>query len=147
MQAFRSTLRPTRVGVNLQRQIHASAPARKHYLDADLKTFVRATAASETENRVVLVDFYADWCGPCRMLSPVLKGMTDGDNAGTDITSSGSPVDLVTIDTETDDGRTLATQHQVRALPTVAAYVNGKLVDSFTGAIPEPKVREWLKRF
>jgi len=71
------------------------------------QTFTKTVAQKD---RITVVDFYADWCGPCRQLSPILEKLTDVPNQSKD----GLPFDLVKIDTETDDGQSLAGKFKVR---------------------------------
>ncbi|KAJ7219558.1 thioredoxin-like protein, partial [Mycena pura] len=86
-------------------------------------------------DRLVLVDFYADWCGPCHTLSPILRKLTAERTAG-----SGSQLDLVTLD------RQLTQPLQVRALPTVVAFRGGKPLDQFVGALNETGVAKFLDK-
>ncbi|KAH9980877.1 thioredoxin-like protein [Lactifluus volemus] len=111
----------------------------EQFHNADQVTFGRVTSATRTNERVVLVDFYADWCGPCRMLSPILEKLAaDVDTK----TGSGRPIDLITIDT--DQHGALAQKYQVRALPTVVAFRDGEAVNRIVGALPEGGVRNFL---
>ncbi|KAI0253549.1 thioredoxin-like protein [Lactifluus subvellereus] len=109
------------------------------------KTFGRVTSATRTNERVVLVDFYADWCGPCKVLSPILEKLAEDADVKT---GSGRPIDLVTVDT--DEHSALAQKYQVRALPTVVAFRDGQPINQFVGALPEsgedeqPRKREVL---
>jgi len=84
----------------------------------------------------VLVDFYADWCGPCRMLSPVLEKIVkeyDGK--------------LILAKVNVDEAYAVANEFGIMSVPTVILFKNGEPVDYFVGALPEPKIREWLKRW
>ncbi|MEI6178452.1 MAG: thioredoxin domain-containing protein [Verrucomicrobiota bacterium] len=83
--------------------------------------------------RIVLVDFYADWCGPCRMLSPILEKVADENSA----TVSVCKVNV-------DKFRELATQQGVSGIPDVRIFVDGKFKDKFVGALPETMVRQKL---
>ena len=81
--------------------------------------------------RIVLVDFYADWCGPCRMLSPILEKVAEEHSA----TVSVCKVNV-------DQFRELAGQQGVNGIPDVRIFVDGKLQDKFVGALPESVVRQ-----
>ncbi|KAF6763874.1 hypothetical protein DFP72DRAFT_840961 [Ephemerocybe angulata] len=73
-------------------------------------------------------------------LSPVLEALTAEPNKS----GSGLPIDLVKIDTDSDDGYQLCTQFEVKAMPTVIAFKDGVLVSKFTGALPPPRVKKFI---
>jgi putative thioredoxin len=81
----------------------------------------------------VLVDFYATWCGPCKMLGPVLDEVVK-DVAG---------LRLVKVNTE--ENRDLAVEFGVSGIPDVRLFVEGKQVGGFTGFWPKPAVEQFLK--
>ena len=81
----------------------------------------------------VLVDFWADWCAPCKMLMPVLKKIVD---------ESGGGVELAKVNT--DQQQDLAARFGIRSLPTVMLFRNGEMVDQFMGVQSEPMVRKFL---
>ncbi|OBS10431.1 thioredoxin [Acidihalobacter prosperus] len=83
----------------------------------------------------VLVDFWADWCGPCRMLAPVLDGIAN---------SYGGK--LLVAKVNSDAEQALASQYGIRSLPTVKLFVGGAVVDEFMGVQPESVIRELLER-
>jgi putative thioredoxin len=83
----------------------------------------------------VLVDFWAEWCGPCKMLGPVLERLADG--------ADGRWV-LATLDTEAHPR--VAADWGIRSIPNVKLFVDGAVVNEFTGALPEHAVRQWLER-
>ena len=83
----------------------------------------------------VLVDFWADWCSPCKMLTPVLDKLA--------LEYEGKFL-MAKIDTEVE--RDLAAQFAVRSLPTVKVFRHGAPVDEFMGALPESAVREVIER-
>ncbi|OED37321.1 thioredoxin [Chromatiales bacterium (ex Bugula neritina AB1)] len=83
----------------------------------------------------ILIDFWADWCGPCKSLMPVLAKLAD-EYQGAFI--------LAKIDTEAE--QEIAAQLGIRSLPTVKLIVNGAAVDEFSGALPENEVRAFLEK-
>jgi putative thioredoxin len=81
----------------------------------------------------VVIDFWAEWCGPCKQLSPVLEKLA--------IEGNGSWV-LAKIDV--DSNQRLAQMFRVQGIPMVYAVVGGQPVDAFTGVMPEAQLRQWL---
>jgi putative thioredoxin len=81
----------------------------------------------------VLVDFWADWCQPCHMLAPVIERAVDAHPG---------KVELAKLDT--DANQSTAARYGVRGLPTVKAFVNGEVVDEFTGAQPPAVVERFV---
>jgi len=86
-------------------------------------------------DRPVLVDFWADWCAPCRMLMPILAKLVE---------EYGGKFILAKLNTEEEQA--LAAQFGIRSLPTVQLFKEGRPVDQFMGALPETQIREFLDR-
>jgi putative thioredoxin len=83
----------------------------------------------------VLVDFWADWCQPCRILKPILEKLA---------VEYGGRFILAKVDS--DQNQELAERYGVRGIPAVKAFIDGELADEFTGALPEDQIREFIDR-
>ena len=82
----------------------------------------------------VLVDFYAEWCGPCKMMAPILEQVNNQMNGR---------IRIVKINTEKYPQ--LASQHQIYALPTLVLFKNGQSVDRIEGVLSAPQLVQRLQ--
>ena len=102
-------------------------------VDVDASNF-EAVVIQGSQDRLVVVDFWAPWCGPCRTLSPILTEV---------VTSLGNGVVLAKVNV--DDNQQLAMAFGVQGIPAVKIVKNGQLVKEFTGALPREQIEEILR--
>lgn len=81
----------------------------------------------------VLVDFFATWCGPCRMMSPIVDQLAD------------ELADVKVCKVDIDQAEALATEYGVEVVPTFIVFENGKSVKSVSGVMPKPVILDMLK--
>ena len=89
----------------------------------------------EQHNGLAVVDFWATWCGPCRMVAPILDQLA-GEYAGK------AKVTKLDVDA---NGKT-AMRFNVRSIPTILFFKNGKLVDQVVGAVPKPQLEQKFRQ-
>ena len=115
----------------MQGQVLNPDPVVVDVTDADFMEHV----VEESRRRPVLVDFWADWCGPCKQLSPVLERLA-AEKQG----------QFLLAKMDVDRNQYTAAQFRIQSIPNVWGFVDGRPVDQFIGALPEPAVREFLDR-
>ncbi|MFH1869143.1 MAG: tetratricopeptide repeat protein [Pseudomonadota bacterium] len=86
-----------------------------------------------SQHAPVLVDFWAEWCAPCRILKPILERLA-AEYGGR----------FILAKLNSDQNQELAARYGVRGIPNVKAFVNGEMVDEFTGALPEAQIRDFI---
>jgi thioredoxin 1 len=96
------------------------------------QTFDEAVLASEG---LVMVDFWAEWCGPCRMIAPVLDQIVEASNGR---------VTLMKVNV--DESSALAARYEIRSIPTILIVKDGQVVDRVVGAVPRAVLEAALAR-
>lgn len=110
------------------------APAKPHVFDATTASF-EAEVLQKSLQIPVLIDFWAEWCGPCKSLAPILEKLAAEYHGA---------FELAKVDTEAEPQ--IAGAFQIRSIPTVILFKDGQPVDGFQGALPEGQLREFLKQ-
>ena len=86
------------------------------------------------DSKLVIVDFWATWCGPCRMLSPIL-----------DEVEAEMPDQITVVKVNVDDADEIAAQYRIMSIPTLLFVKNREIVDKTVGAMPKPALLEKIK--
>lgn len=83
----------------------------------------------------VLVDFFATWCGPCKMIAPVLE----------DIDKKGEAGDLLIVKVDVDEASDIAMRYGIQSIPTLILFENGQAINKALGYMPKPQLLNFLK--
>jgi putative thioredoxin len=120
--------------IDMLQNAGATAVAETSVKDTTTQTFVK-DVIEESKRQPVLVDFWAEWCGPCKQLTPVLEKV---------VRAAKGKVKLVKMDI--DKHPAIPGQLGIQSIPAVFAFVNGQPVDGFMGALPESQVTAFIER-
>ena len=86
-------------------------------------------------NKPILVDFWAEWCGPCRVLGPSLERLAAKNNGEWSL-----------VKVNSDENPELSAEYGIRSIPNVKLFYKGEVINEFVGALPEQAIIEWLKK-
>jgi thioredoxin 2 len=120
-------VRPTAEGTPRCSVCHTPLP---WIVDADKDSFDAEITASVP----VLIDFWAPWCGPCRMVSPIVEALAE-EFAGK----------LKAVKLNTDEAQDIAARYAVQGIPLLVLVRDGKEIDRLVGAVPKAQLRRWLE--
>lgn len=87
------------------------------------------------KDKLVVVDFYADWCMPCRFVAPILEKLEKEFDGSVEFAK-----------VNVDDNAELARRYNISAIPTLIMFYKGKILNSFIGALPENMLRDEIKK-
>lgn len=82
----------------------------------------------------VLVDFYADWCGPCQMLAPILEQLAE------------EQTDVKIVKLNVDEAQSIAGEYRVMSIPTMILFENGEVVDQKVGVLSKEDISTWISK-
>ncbi len=105
-----------------------------HIKDTTTANFAK-DVMDESRRQPVLVDFWAPWCGPCKQLTPALEKV---------VNEAGGRVKLVKLNI--DDHPAIPGQLGIQSIPAIVAFVDGRPVDGFMGAVPESQIRDFIDK-
>ena len=95
-------------------------------------------ALISSSEKLVIIDFWAEWCGPCRMLGPVLHEIAE---------ANADNVVVAKVNVDSSDNQPLASEYGVRSIPQVTMFKDGAQVDQFVWALPPDQVQEYVTKY
>lgn len=98
-------------------------------------TITRNNLATEVDNQITVIDFWAPWCGPCKIMNPVLEQLE---------AEMGSRIHFAKLNV--DDNQDLAEQYHVMSIPSLVVFENGTAKEKLTGVFPKEKLKSYLQK-
>ncbi len=87
-----------------------------------------------TSSKLILVDFWAEWCGPCKQIGPILEEIAEEKKN-----------ELKVVKLNIDENPITPQKYGVRGIPTLMLFKNGKLIDTKVGSVPKSSLNEWIE--
>ena len=106
----------------------------KNIIDVNESDF-EIKVLEESSNKLVIVDFWAPWCGPCKQLTPILEKIV-----------SSSPSKLILAKINIDENQQIASQLKIQSIPAVFAFKDKEVINAFQGVIPESEIIKFLEK-
>lgn len=106
----------------------------KNIIDVNENDF-ESKVLEESIDKLVIVDFWAPWCGPCKQLTPILEK-----------TISSSPDKIILAKINIDENQQIASQFRIQSIPAVFAFKDKQVIDAFQGVIPESDIYKFLEK-
>src|SRR4030042_5521988 len=103
-------------------------------MDYEVKDF-STDVLQASFNKPILVDFWAEWCGPRRVLGPSLERLAAKNNGEWSL-----------VKVNSDENPELSAEYSIRSIPNVKLFYKGEVINEFVGALPEQAIIEWLKK-
>ena len=107
---------------------------KKNIIEVDESNFLDEVI-EKSESQLIVVDFWAPWCGPCKQLTPVLEKVINNANGK-----------VILAKINLDENQQIAAQLKIQSIPTVLAFKNKQIVNAFQGVIPEKKIIEFIEK-
>ena len=99
-----------------------------------MKVINESEFVNEVKDGLVLVDFYAEWCGPCKMLSPVLEQINKENK------------DIKVVKVNIDNSRNIASYYQIQSIPTLVLLKDGEFIRRMIGFNPKKEIEEFIEK-